>query len=579
VKVRAIAVATERSNAVGMVELECTPHGLSIAYLGVASFSEGYAPGAVTSGTRILVPWSAVREARLEGEQVFLALDPAATPHHRVVLVNFSTGDAIHHREAHRQRLIVRAAALGLGAVTVAFVAVALPRLAPRAGPGAALAVGALGALAVLLLGLLAEQRVVFGGRDARAAREAFVAELALFLPGILRLEAPLPSARPAPVPIVQRLLPRTTTAIVVVASACLLGAILTLRWMLAERERPAPRAPADPRAAPAEPRGRAALADPPDPPAVAARAEPPAAEPAPRAAEPAAVAEPAPAAAAQAHVERPCTCARADSLLWQDPIPKLSLLTLARRPRPGGSKPRIEIDIAVVNNGAEEIRELSIPIELTMQDPPPSSKRYATDHRAVYYQGPLGPGQAVKWTVEGKGTGFEARSPITATLGPAGEGAAPTNLLAELLRANHRPVRLHGAMMLAYLGDPRARDAALELREALREEEAPYLERLVAATAETRVCGLAVAASGERRDVRACVHNTGGEPRSGLVLRVRALAARPGHGDPVGPPPPVNAETQVSIPGAIGARSGVATSFVLDEQAVKGVAIEALVE
>jgi hypothetical protein len=47
-RVRAVAAASERSNAVGSVELECTPHGLVIVYLGLGSFSEGYTPGALT---------------------------------------------------------------------------------------------------------------------------------------------------------------------------------------------------------------------------------------------------------------------------------------------------------------------------------------------------------------------------------------------------------------------------------------------------------------------------------------------------------------------------------------------------
>ena len=55
-KVRAVAVGTERSNAIGTVELECSPHGLSVVYLEVGSFTVGYAPGAFTVGTHVLVP-------------------------------------------------------------------------------------------------------------------------------------------------------------------------------------------------------------------------------------------------------------------------------------------------------------------------------------------------------------------------------------------------------------------------------------------------------------------------------------------------------------------------------------------
>ena len=105
--VRATAIATDRSNAIGTVELQCTPHGLVIVYLGVGAFSEGYAPGALTMGTRVTVPWSEVYEARVEGDQLFLSLEPARTPHHLLTLVNFSTGDSTHPKEDTRQRLMI----------------------------------------------------------------------------------------------------------------------------------------------------------------------------------------------------------------------------------------------------------------------------------------------------------------------------------------------------------------------------------------------------------------------------------------------------------------------------------------
>ena len=91
-KVRAVAIASDRSNAIGTVELECTPHGLVLVHLGVGAFSEDYAPAALTSGTRVLVPWSAIDEATIENDRVFLAFDAALSPHHRLLLANFSGG-------------------------------------------------------------------------------------------------------------------------------------------------------------------------------------------------------------------------------------------------------------------------------------------------------------------------------------------------------------------------------------------------------------------------------------------------------------------------------------------------------
>ncbi|MDQ2646657.1 MAG: hypothetical protein M3020_22810, partial [Myxococcota bacterium] len=104
---RAVAVANERSNAVGAVEVECTPHGLFVAYLGVGAFREGYAPGALTSGTGLTVPWSNVNEARLEGERVFIAIEPKLTPLNRMLLMNFASGNAAPTPELARRRMLV----------------------------------------------------------------------------------------------------------------------------------------------------------------------------------------------------------------------------------------------------------------------------------------------------------------------------------------------------------------------------------------------------------------------------------------------------------------------------------------
>ena len=115
-RTRAVAVASERSNAIGSVELECTPLGLIIVYHGVGAFQEGYAPGALTSGTRVVVPWASVKESSLEGDRLFLHVDEALTPHHRLVLAGFSVGDPPDANEVARQRLLVR---IGTGAAMV----------------------------------------------------------------------------------------------------------------------------------------------------------------------------------------------------------------------------------------------------------------------------------------------------------------------------------------------------------------------------------------------------------------------------------------------------------------------------
>ena len=105
-KVRAVAIASDRSNAIGTVELECTPHGLVVVHLGVGAFSEDYAPAALTSGTRVLVPWAAVDEATID-EQLqmnsltFVELQVAIEDEYGIEL------DAVHVVELNRFDSIV----------------------------------------------------------------------------------------------------------------------------------------------------------------------------------------------------------------------------------------------------------------------------------------------------------------------------------------------------------------------------------------------------------------------------------------------------------------------------------------
>lgn len=412
--VRATAIATDRSNAIGTVELQCTPHGLVIVYLGVGAFSEGYAPGALTMGTRVTVPWSEVYEARVEGDQLFLSLEPARTPHHLLTLVNFSTGDSTHPKEDTRQRLMIWIGAVGAASVATLVSALTVPRVAPHAGASAALTIGGLSALAILAVGFLADRRVGAPTLAGDAAREALAADLSHYLPTLVRLaRAPEPKPKPLALPDLAGFLPRTTAAIAITLTAGLLGVVLTARWLLstsgdgrrvAQVSEPVrddgpmlePQAPVEtePASAPAPP-----------PPASADKKSEPE--------------EPAEPAGPQASASGHCSCPRADSVLWRDPIPKLSVLVLDKKLVSGPEKKRLELNIAAVNNGDKDLRELSMMVSFIEQDPPPSNRRTAVSHRAVFYEGPLSPGQAIKWNVEARGSDFEVDVPIEGDIGP----------------------------------------------------------------------------------------------------------------------------------------------------------------
>src|SRR5690606_19569620 len=109
------------------------PQGLLLTYLGTGAYDEGYAPGPLTHGTLITVPYSALN-ARVDGDQVYLEIDPSLTPLNRLVLTDFSAGSSTHPREKLRRERLIWIASL-VGAVVVALLgALTLPKLAPRAG-------------------------------------------------------------------------------------------------------------------------------------------------------------------------------------------------------------------------------------------------------------------------------------------------------------------------------------------------------------------------------------------------------------------------------------------------------------
>jgi hypothetical protein len=569
---RATAKNSERSNAAGAVELECAPEGLHLAYRGVFALSDGYVPGAVATGAELLVPWPSVLETTLEGDELFLEIDSRLTPLNRLCLTAFTAGEEqLPPEESRRRRLVVRVASAGL-AVTAALAAFAGAHGAGVA-PSLSLSISAsvLTALAVLAVGFWADRFVATPAPrlTGDVARELFLAELMPFRPTFTRAPAASPPARPPWLFYFERVLPRTTAAIVITLSAALLGALLTTRVIVLDEgttRRPVRAAATtdDLPERPSEPRPRAVLSTA----AIAATT---------------AAAQPAPPAGDAVRLGEACRCPRADSPLWESPIPRLSILVLSQRVRKGRGedenkrKKYLELELAVVNNGRSDVPELSLLVEFFERDPPPSNKRYSVSTRPLFYEGPLRPAQALKWSVEAQGVEFDVHSPIPGDVGPFGDDAAPTNLFAELLTANHRPVRLHAAMMLTFLGDPRARDAILELREALREDEAPYLNRLLQAQSPLKVCKLQIEPA--RQSGSACIFNSSAEPRKDLGLRVRALAGEVSHANPLGAPPEVRAETSFHVPGELPPNDGRTATFGFDLRGERSETFEAFAD
>lgn len=555
-KLRAIARPTERSNAIGGVELLLAPQGLLLTYLGTGSYDAGYAPGPLTHGTLVTIPYAALLSARIDGDQVYLEIDPSLTPLNRLVLTDFSAGSSTHPREKLRRERLIWIASL-VGAVVVALLgALTLPKLAPRAGAIAAATFGCLGGVVVLLLGFITS-RLFDRSPSSAFLQQAFAEELGRYLPSLVRSPtAPTPEPRPELIPTFGRLIPRTTAGVVITLSACALGALLTGNYVIKSGRNTvsAPAAQAQltsPAPLPAqEPPQLADNAIPAE--LGSAAADVPAAPPTPSPAEAKQAADPA------LRSGSACTCQRSDSLLWGDALPKLSLISFNRRTVTRGNAELTQLDVAAVNNSSEELKELSLNLQFFVVDASPEHRRSAGDHRAVYYQGPLAPGEAIKWAVEARGSAFELLNPIAGSISPSGEGAASADAVMALLKANNRAVRLHGAMLLAYLGDPRAHKAASDLREALREDEAPYLDRLLKATGPLRVCQLRVEGAASPRQVQACVYNASSEARESVGLKLRALVGKVHADTPVAPPPLIDTERVYSLDKPLAAQTGV---------------------
>ncbi|HTM46043.1 MAG TPA: hypothetical protein VL137_13875, partial [Polyangiaceae bacterium] len=398
-----------------------------------------------------------------------------------------------------------------------------------------------------------------------------FFADLSMYMPTITHRQT-----RPTP-PLItlqrlgDRLMPRSTMAIVIALSASGLASLLTGKWLFeratAEPSRasePASTTPNDDETYRRPPVGALPAAPVPAPPPVGAlpNSHMPAQPPAPSS-------QPVPAPTLTA-VPRSgaCHCDRPESILWRGALPRLSPILIEQNLSTTHSgHPHLELELGVVNNSNQDINDLTMNLQFYEEERGPKPKRVAKKSRALYFEGPLRPGHAIKWAVDGRGTSFEVDNPYHETLALDAADAAPAEAFEELLStANHRPIRLHGAMMLAALGLTQpARKGALALREALREEEAPYLDRLVSATGPIAVCQLAASESGTTRDVQACVQNNGSAPKSDVTLRVRALDRLFDHRNPIAPPPIVISEETSRLPQPLPPGAGTFFSFHLD--------------
>jgi hypothetical protein len=125
-----------------------------------------------------------------------------------------------------------------------------------------------------------------------------------------------------------------------------------------------------------------------------------------------------------------------------------------------------------------------------------------------------------VKWSVKAPGTEVRIDADEKRTLSDV--SPADADAFHGLLRARQSAVRLHGATMLAYLGDRRAEAAARSL-DGLSAAEEALREAVVRAASPLRVCAL----RGKADVLDACVDNTSDEVLSRPTLAEPTAAGR----------------------------------------------------
>src|SRR5512145_521574 len=492
---------------------------------------------------------------------------------HRLMLVRFSFGNDRSPHEIRQRRVLLRIFAIATGFMVVATSSVLLPRLSPNLGLYFGLGLGVVLAGVITVAGVALDRWITTGGQPSVIVRDIFVGELMSILPRLPHeYAAELQGHRGLRLPNLDGVLPRTTLAVVITMAGALLAALVMGNWVFwgdhtqvreaasTPTERAVQREPSE-----ARPSIQAAVA--------------PAAAPSAAPAVPTATASTAPASAESfppgtpgiLSPKGPCTCSRADSPLWREPPPRLSPLVLSSRRVPHKNHEDIELELAVVNNSERPLGNISVLVEFFEADQSNVTRLTSIESRTVFFEGPLGAGKAIKWHVEERGTTFKIHQPtsngiiIDDAVGPLGEGAASAGAFVELLHANNRPVRLHAAMMLAYLGDQRARAGVVELGEALRDSETGYLRRLLEATNDQMACQIEIAPTGNPRTLRACIYNAGTAPSNNPIATLHLLDAVISPKDPVAPPPQIITERALPVAATLAPKSGMLVEGTLD--------------
>ena len=502
--VGAIAVADRRANAVGLVRLVCQPDGLRIDLLQVGRFSAGFTFAGLADAVSFRVPYTAVRGMVRDGTTLHLSLDErAAAPYSRFALARFNHDPLSAMMRAYRLRALAAAFSL---AVPLPLAAAAVWAV-PGQYVGGAVGLGAM-ALVVAWVAYQLLRRLVswltWGGPLSDRLRERFEHAVAVKLglePAPAQVSGPLlapppPRAEPASalaaLGVVVR--PRRFGLVGALALTMGLAAVLVVQRY-----------------------GVAAIVTLPVDDAASG------------------VTAPVDGLLTAAHravtPEHPgCECSRVDSVLWRTGVPELAILVEPiegemdqlwlepaatypiRFAADGEERARVELDVAVVNNADRELDTVDLVLTFARRDA--GGERRNLIERGLHWPGKLGPGEAVKWRVKASGTEVKADARLNRKLGEAGLTAAPADSFEALAAARLPIVRLHGAMMLGYLGDPRALERARALGVLTPPQERARAE-ILASMSPMAVCDPRPAATG----LELCVRNGSGVLHRGVVV------------------------------------------------------------
>jgi hypothetical protein len=487
--VGALAIASADANAVGAVRLTLLPRRLEVELLAASSYKPTFVPGPLTELARFAVPYTAVRGFVRREEGLVLSLDPlVAAPHTRFHLVHFTDLPLEALASAHKRR-----AWLGtLAWLAPIPLALAVALLTPEAWAAGVLGRGALLVATAVACGFVLRaiaRAATFGGPESARLLRIFERRLAerVGLRPVLTHETD-PFEVPEPEPVRELRLPRIPVRHVVLAFATVAVASMALAAFKLVQRMPAPEPP---------PVAKAGLEVLTAPAAEIVKPPPPA--------------------------ER-CSCARADSPLWRGGVPVLSVIPIAKHPKAGAplgvvapevdrkGVPRYAFDVAVVNNAAAPVEDVKLVLTFARRNE--KGDRVGVTDRGLFFEGELAPARSVKWSVKAPGSEVKIDVSDARLLGD-GVAAAPAEGYVRLLRASKPAVRLHAAMMLAWLGDPGAADAARALGD-LGEAEEAMRQRILRAAQPLRVCDVAVDDAGR---LTACAFNAGTEIASSLRL------------------------------------------------------------